>query len=60
METASGQSRVEIIVRGPMPRSGAHVVLAPFDHFFSSGSVPLARVTPLFLAVTGFLSFRAV
>ena len=34
-----------------------HPLLATF---FFSGSVSLARVTPLFLAVAGFLSFRTV
>ena len=32
---------------------GGYVALPPFGHFFFSGSVLLARVTSLFLAVTG-------
>ena len=40
-----------------MVRYGGYVVLPPFGHFFFGGSVSLARVTPLFLSVTGFLSF---
>ena len=30
------------------------LLLPPFGHCFVSGSVSLARVTPQFLAVTGF------
>ena len=36
--------------------NATYVVLPPFGHLVFSGSVSLARVTPLFLAVTGFLS----
>ena len=59
---ASGSNPAVKKTGGPMARYGVNIVLPPFGHFFVQWlGVTLARVTPLFLAATGFLSFfRAV